>query len=159
VREKSGSKVRNGSCSLFAFLTGLVRVGAWMARKRVAATGRFARESEAEETERLAAEAGRRVGAPRPKYCRVYARARFAEALPEISERLVREAKKGSVAHLKLLVQLTGLDQKQDVVPRKQKKPGKSLEVILMEQWERDAAARAEAAEVGVEPAVLDDEW
>ena len=42
-------------------------------------------------------------GAPRPKHCRTFTRAKVAEALPEIVETFVEEAKKGSIAHAKML--------------------------------------------------------
>ncbi len=79
----------------------------------------------------------RPVGAPRPAYCRTYARARFAEALPVIAARLIEEAKQGSVPHLRALLELTGLN-KGDVVPGASKRRGKSLEAVLMEQWRKD---------------------
>ena len=87
-------------------------------------------------------EVRRTVAAPRPKYCRVFARARFAEALPEISDALLKQAKDGSVPHLKLLVQLSGLD-KAEVVPRATRRRGKSLEAVLMEEWRKDEELRA----------------
>lgn len=108
-----------------------------MARKRVA--GRFVlegAETPGDEATGVAVKpvGSNRVKAPRPRYCRTFARARFAEGLPEITETLILEAKKGSVAHLKLLVQLSGLD-KGEVVPRVTKRRGKSLEAVLMEEW------------------------
>ena len=77
-----------------------------MDRKRVA--GRFVRENldgdgGAQRTENS--------GAPRPKHCRTFTRAKVAEALPEIVERFVEEAKKGSIAHAKMLTTLGGLDK------------------------------------------------
>ena len=81
--------------------------------------------------------AGRRIAAPRPKYCRTFARARFAEALPEIAETLLKQAKDGSVPHMKLLIELSGLN-KGDVVPRATKKRGKSLQAILEEEWQKE---------------------
>ena len=79
----------------------------------------------------------RRIAAPRPKYCRTFARARFAEAMPEIAETLLTQAKGGSVAHMKLLIELSGLN-KGDVVPRATKKRGKSLQAILEEEWQKE---------------------
>ena len=90
-----------------------------MERKRVA--GRFV----AEEAE---GEAGVtkwvRVAAPRPKYCRTFTRRRLAEALPEITERFLEEAKKGSIQHAKVLMKLGGLEGRD--MPRPVKRRGKS---------------------------------
>jgi hypothetical protein len=80
-----------------------------MDRKRVA--GRFVRQG-------LDGDGGAKVegkkaavGAPRPKQCRTFTRARVAEALPEIVKAFVEEAKKGSIAHTKMLANLGGLDK------------------------------------------------
>lgn len=113
-----------------------------MARKRVAVTGRFVKEGEEKPVDETTGKAtkeaaGRRVGAPRPRHCRTFARARFAEALPEIADTLLEQARKGSVAHLKLLVQLSGLDRG-DLVPKAAKRRGKSLEAILMDEWSKE---------------------
>jgi len=114
-----------------------------MARKRVAETGRFVKaEQEAGDAPAGAVAdfavevAGARVGAPRPRHCRTFARSRMAENMPAITAMLVAESRKGSLGHLKLLVQLCGMD-KGEVTP-KVKRRGKSLEAILMEGWERE---------------------
>lgn len=112
-------------------------------RKRVA--GRFCTERvEAAEkvaspggAESVGKAAGTRVSAPRPKYCRTFARARFAEALPEIADTLLQQAKGGSIPHMKLLIELSGLN-KGDVVPRVTKRRGKSLEAMLEEEWQKE---------------------
>ncbi len=109
-------------------------------RKRVA--GKFAAEGAvvaAPGGEEAAEKATgvRRMAAPRPKYCRTFARARFAEALPEIAETLLTQAKGGSVPHMKLLIELSGLN-KGDVVPRAMKPRGKSLQAILEEEWQKE---------------------
>ena len=110
-----------------------------MARKRV--NGRFVREDE------LPGEAGtgNLVGAPRPKNCRLYTRARLAEELPAVTRTLLREAKKGSIAHLKLLVQISGLD-KGSVTPEPKKHKGRNLEQILMDEWAKEQAEEAKEA-------------
>src|SRR5258708_33787591 len=77
-----------------------------MERKRKA--GRFVREDGVND---VTVEKKTLVGAPRPKYCRTYARKRVAEALPEIVDAFAEEAKKGSVAHMKMLANLGGLDK------------------------------------------------
>ena len=122
-----------------------------MARKRV--DGRFVPErAKAEDDEgggEEASGAGNRcgseaVGAPRPRYCRVFARKRIAEEMPQLVDMLLEQSKQGSLGHLKMLVQLGGLD-KGEVTPKVQRRE-KSLEAILMEQWERDEADRAAKA-------------
>jgi hypothetical protein len=60
-----------------------------------------------------------------------------AEALPEVTETLIREAKKGSVQHLKLLVTICGLNLG-GVAPEPKKHPGRNLEQILMDEWKKD---------------------
>jgi hypothetical protein len=82
-------------------------------------------------------EAGKKARAPRPQFCRIYTRKRLAEALPEVTETLIREAKKGSVQHLKLLVTICGLNLG-GVAPEPKKHPGRNLEQILMDEWKKD---------------------
>jgi hypothetical protein len=108
-----------------------------MDRKRVA--GRFVREETVEEEPGGAAETPVRTSAPRPKYCRTYTRKRVAEALPEIVERFIAEAKRGSVPHAKALANLGGLD-KGDVVPKVKKRRGKSLAGILLDELKKPPA-------------------
>ena len=91
--------------------------------------------------------------APRPGKCQKFVMARFAEALPEVAAKLLHEAKQGSVAHLKLVLQISGLDKGE--VPRvRSKKREKNLEEILMEAWAKDAE---EAKRFGVVPEVFPD--
>ena len=101
-----------------------------MERKRVA--GRFVRES-------LDGDGGVQLGenkgvsgAPRPKHCRTFTRAKVAEALPEIVDRFVEEAKKGSIAHAKMLTTLGGLDKIE--APVEKKRRGKSAVGKLIEK-------------------------
>ena len=61
--------------------------------------------------------------------------------MPELVAMLLKEAKGGSLGHLKMLVQLGGLD-KGDVTPKVQRRE-KSLEALLTEQWEKDSAEYA----------------
>jgi hypothetical protein len=72
--------------------------------------------------------------APRPRYCRTYTRKRVAEALPEIVEKFVQQAKEGSVPHARALAALGGLD-KGDVAPKVVRRRGKSLGQQLMEEF------------------------
>jgi hypothetical protein len=58
-------------------------------------------------------------------------------SLPKLMQKLVEEAEKGSVTHLKLLLQLMGLEdgglQVQELRPKE-----KTLEEILRERWQDD---------------------
>ena len=104
-----------------------------MERKRVA--GRFVRESlDGDGGVRPAGNegAGR---APRPKQCRTFTRAKVAEALPEIVQTFVEEAKKGSIAHAKMLTNLGGLDKGE--IPERKKRRGKSVVGQLLESLSR----------------------
>jgi hypothetical protein len=92
-----------------------------MERKRK--KGRFVREDDG--VDEVKAEKKSLVGAPRPKYCRTYARKRVAEALPEIVDAFAKEAKKGSVAHMKMLANLGGLDKGE--TPAVKRRRGKSV--------------------------------
>lgn len=113
-----------------------------MTRERVA--GRFTREDgEPGEPEPP------RHKPPRPGRAKAFARARFAEALPGIMDRLLKEVLDGSVPHLKVVLELTGLDEP-ELAPAAGRRKEKSLETILLERWKRDGeeelARRAEAA-------------
>jgi hypothetical protein len=106
-----------------------------MERKRVA--GRFVREG-------LDGDGGAEAGAkksgaaPRPKQCRTFTRKRVAEALPEIVETFVEEAKKGSIAHVKMLATLGGLDKVDKAEAHGPKKRrGKSAMTLLLETMSR----------------------
>lgn len=103
-----------------------------MDRKRVA--GRFVRES-LDGDGGVPAEKKRGGGSPRPKNCRTFTRAKVAEALPEIVQTFVEEAKKGSIAHAKLLTTLGGLDKSE--TPAEKKRRGKSSVRLLMEKIAR----------------------
>jgi hypothetical protein len=59
-----------------------------------------------------------------------------AEALPEIVDRFVEEAKKGSIAHAKMLTTLGGLDKGD--TPEVKKRRGKSAVAKLMEKMRRE---------------------
>ena len=101
-----------------------------MKRKRVA--GRFVRETAVEGEGEALPERKALAGAPRPKYCRTYTRKRVAEALPEIAEKFVEEAKKGSIQHAKVLMKLGGLDGND--VPKPVKRRGKGIAGRLLDQ-------------------------
>jgi hypothetical protein len=105
-----------------------------MDRKRVA--GRFVRQG-------LDGDGGAKVegktvavGAPRPKQCRTFTRARVAEALPEIVKAFVDEAKKGSIPHTKMLANLGGLDKGE--APQEKKRRGKSVVRKLLDDLARE---------------------
>ncbi len=105
-----------------------------MERKRVA--GRFVREGVEEDGCVRLEEGKRAVGAPRPKQCRTFTRARVAEALPEIVERFVEEAKKGSIAHAKMLAVLGGLDKGE--TPTKPRRRGRSRVGLLLDRLSQE---------------------
>jgi hypothetical protein len=107
-----------------------------MERKRVA--GRFVREG-LDGDGALKQDVSKGVGgAPRPKNCRTFTRAKVAEALPEIVERFVEEAKKGSIAHAKMLTTLGGLDKNE--TPAVQRRRGKSAVGKLIEKMMKEPA-------------------
>jgi hypothetical protein len=107
-----------------------------MERKRVA--GRFVRTGLDGDG---GAEAGGRKSsgaAPKPKQCRTFTRKKVAEALPEIVETFVEEAKKGSIAHAKMLATLGGLDKTETgEVPGVKKRRGKSAMTLLLEKMSK----------------------
>jgi hypothetical protein len=112
-----------------------------MERKRVA--GRFVRES-------LDGDGGFRPAgneaagrAPRPKQCRTFTRAKVAEALPEIVQTFVEEAKKGSIAHAKMLTTLGGLNEGE--FPAEKKRRGKSSVAKLIEKIMQEPKGGASA--------------
>lgn len=113
----------------FCFKAGAERRA--MERKRVG--GRFVREG----LDGATGSESKGVVAPRPAYCRSFTRARVAEALPEIVERFVEEAKKGSIAHAKLLTNLGGLDKGD--MPTAKKREGKSVVRLLMDSIAKDS--------------------
>ena len=80
--------------------------------------------------------------APRPRQCRAYVRKRMAERMPTLVEMLMRQANEGSLGHLKILVTLAGLDKGE--VDKAVKRREKSLEKILLEQWNEGDAVPAE---------------
>ena len=105
-----------------------------MERKRVA--GRFVRESLDGDGGAQAAEKKGVGGGPRPKHCRTFTRAKVAEALPEIVKTFVEEAKKGSIAHTKMLTTLGGLDKGETPVEKKRR--GKSAVGKLIEKMMKE---------------------
>jgi hypothetical protein len=130
-----------------------------MARNRI--KGRFVQSNtdEPEETHEQAPKT--RKGLRGLKHCQSFSRREFSEALPEIVAAMLERARTGSVSHLAILLQLTGLDK--EVIPPKGPKKRKGLEQILMEQWARDKAeakAEAEANPPPPPPRLMDpSEW
>ncbi|MEO6983464.1 MAG: hypothetical protein ABI072_10175 [Edaphobacter sp.] len=120
-----------------------------MERKRV--RGRFVREcAEGEDgvdvgVDARVEEKKAEVKPPRPRYCRTFTRARVAEALPDIIEKFAEEAKKGSIAHVKVLMKIGGLDTG-EVTPKATKRRGKSVVQLLLENLKEDAEVGAEQA-------------
>ena len=58
------------------------------------------------------------------------------DAIPEVATKLAEQAKEGSVAHIKLLLQLLGLDNDGFVIAEARPQE-KTLEQILLEQWHK----------------------
>jgi hypothetical protein len=105
-----------------------------MERRRVG--GRFVRED-------LDGDGGirpeeKKDGPPKPKQCKTFTRARVAEALPEIVNKFVEEAKKGSIAHTKLLTTLGGLDQQEGTTVKRRR--GKSVVGKLLESMMKESS-------------------
>jgi hypothetical protein len=118
-----------------------------MERKRV--KGRFVREGlDGDGGAKRRAEGS--VAPPRPKYCRTFARARIAEALPQIVEKFTEEAAKGSIAHAKVLMKIGGLDTG-DVAPKSTARRGKSMVKLLLENLKDLDDERPGAVPVSVE--------
>jgi hypothetical protein len=105
-----------------------------MDRKRV--EGKFVRENLDGDGGAQPAEKPGLGGAPKPKHCRTFTRAKVAEALPEIVRTFVDEAKKGSIAHAKMLTTLGGLDKAE--TPAVKKRRGKSTVGKLLEKMLRE---------------------
>ena len=108
-----------------------------MERKRVA--GRFVRQGLDGDGGVQSGENKGSGGAPKPKHCRTFTRAKVAEALPEIVDRFVEEAKKGSIAHAKMLTTLGGLDKTES--PEVKKRRGKSPVAKLIEKMMQEPKA------------------
>jgi hypothetical protein len=72
-----------------------------------------------------------------PEGCRAFMRAEVANALRGIVAALIQKAQEGSITHAKGLIELSGLDEVVTVSRQE-----KSLEQILLEQWEKDAIQR-----------------
>jgi hypothetical protein len=64
------------------------------------------------------------------------ARRTLEEAIPEVAAKLAEQAKEGSVAHMKLLLQLLGLDDDGFVIAEARPQE-KTLEQILLEEWQK----------------------
>lgn len=73
-----------------------------------------------------------------PARCKGFAQRRMAEALPEIVDRFLREAKLGSIAHAKALASLSGLDRMEvPVRGTRGKRRGPTLTEVLMQDLQR----------------------
>ncbi len=73
----------------------------------------------------------------RPRECIDQARRSLVEAMPDAAKALGAKAGDGSFSHMKLMVQLLGLE-KGGLKPRQKVKREKTLEQILQEQWEKE---------------------
>jgi hypothetical protein len=102
-----------------------------MNRQRV--NGRFVPTDPVEATDQTAPP--KRI---RTRRSRLLGRARrtLQEAVPKVADKLVEEANKGSVPHIKLLLQLLGLeDGGLDI--KQAGAESRTLEQVLMDQWHR----------------------
>ncbi len=80
------------------------------------------------------------------------ARNQLWRALPEITAALVKGACEGSVQHLKLLIEL-GVLEKGMLQNNGSRRREKSVEAMLMEQWQLDKQERAKLARTERAPA------
>ena len=80
---------------------------------------------------------------PRPKHCRIYTRRRMAEALPEIVERFLEEAKQGSIPHAKALSDMSGLNQA-DSADQEDGRRHPSLAKLLLKELKRQQSSQAQ---------------
>lgn len=108
-------------------------------------TGRFCRETIAGEG--MNEVKVRRTGAgAEVKLCRTMARTRVTAALPEILDRFVEEAKKGSIPHTKALTAMGGLDggvAKDEAGVAQEGRPRQSLATLLMKELKRQPTAQS----------------
>lgn len=101
--------------------------------KKRDARGRFAGASADEQNAGPVTGKPAAVGAPRPRYCREYARKRLAEAAPKLVDAFLKKSIGGSVQHLKVLLEMTGI-AKEPVVPVVKKRRGKTIAQQLLEE-------------------------
>ena len=109
-------------------------------------TGRFCRETVAGEG--MHEVKLRRTGhGTEVKLCRTLARTRVTAALPEILDRFVEEAKKGSIPHTKALTAMSGLDGgtggKEDPAGAQDGRPRQSLAGLLMKELKRQPTVQS----------------
>lgn len=74
------------------------------------------------------------------KFCRTVARTRVTEAMPDIVDRFVEKAKEGSIAHVKALTAMGGMEKalsREDVSLSSTGRPRQSLAAYLMKELKR----------------------
>jgi len=76
-----------------------------------------------------------KIRSPTPQNCRNFIRRKTADAMPDIVEAFVKEAKGGSVRHFASLAKVGGIDQKPAPPPPQRR--GKSLARRLLDEVER----------------------
>jgi len=74
---------------------------------------------------------------PSPKSRKRYMRERFAAALPEVATSLLRGAKEGKLAELKVVLQMCDADERK-TTPKTKRFGGRTFEEILMEGWGKE---------------------
>ena len=105
-----------------------------MAKKRARGVdGKYVKGGSGEEEPEPVMDSPAAVGAPRPNNCRAFARKRMAAEMPDIVDALIEKTKDGSVAHAKVLLELTGVT-KEPMAPKEEKRRGKSVVGTLLEE-------------------------
>ncbi|HEY0306819.1 MAG TPA: hypothetical protein VGB94_01540 [Acidobacteriaceae bacterium] len=66
---------------------------------------------------------------PVPKDCKLYAKQRMLEVWPGIVDKLVEQAEAGSYNHTKLLVEVSGIKDEDEMPP--QRKPDSMMKILL----------------------------
>ena len=114
---------------------------------RYAAASAEEREQRAEDDKRIAEEKRAGMAVVRPKYCRQYARRKAAERWPEIIDKMVEMAAKGSYNHFKGLILVGGFDEPAVKGARKKRRGQTLVEYLKAEMARRKALEAEEAAE------------
>lgn len=110
-------------------------------RRRVA--GRFVREEAMLLNSETPGEKRAFGKPPQPKHCRIYTRRRMAEALPEIVDRFLDEAKQGSIPHTKALSDMSGFDR-MDSADQDDGRRHPSLARLLLKELKRQQSSQAQ---------------
>ena len=110
-------------------------------RRRIA--GQFVRDEVTSSDSEVSVEKRVSGKPPRPKHCRTYTRRRMAEAMPQIVERFLEEAKQGSIAHVKALSDMGGFDQA-NFADQDDGRRHPSLAKLLLKELKRQQSSQAQ---------------